>query len=145
MCQRSLFQVSDNIRRPFCWRVWSWSWFPNISSSVNELNICHSSLVLCLPTEGKSTKKKKNRRIHYFLSKRHTCCLDRVAALVVERRRQGNVGTGRAATALHSLKQLRKPHPQPVVTTYTHAHIKTFTLKVKMDVKLNLSPALRLH
>lgn len=59
--------------------------------------------------------------IIYFTSQTHThtCCLDRVAAVVVERRRRDGgrgVGARRAAAALHSLKQRREPHPQAVVT-----------------------------
>lgn len=45
----------------------------------------------------------------------HTNRLHRVATYVLSRSWDGDIGAGRAPL-LHSLEQLREPHPQPVVS-----------------------------
>lgn len=84
---------------------------------MDELYTYVSSAV-CLLTGRKKCDSSKIS-INSLWSQEHTCCLNWVAALVVEWRWEGHVSTGWTAV-LNSRKQLGEPHPQSVITTHTH-------------------------
>lgn len=86
------------------------------SNSSESWGVGHNRTVCSLT--GRSKRDDIKISINCLWCHGHTCCLNRVAALVVEWRREGRVGTG-WTTVLNSRKQLREPHPQSVVTTNT--------------------------